>query len=134
MRIVVAGVMALAVAACGDKAQDNMAAADAKAANFTPPSVTSRLDYGGAISRRFRTLDRNGDDALTTDELPRANTRLTTLDRNGDGKITQIEYSEGLLARFDAMDLNHDGTVTSEEREAYRGGQRGAPTPVAPGP
>ena len=112
--------MALALGACGGKRGDEKrASADAKAAGFVPPSVTSRLDYGGAMDRRFRALDRNGDDFLSADELPRNNPRrLRALDRNGDGKISAIEFSEGMLARFDRMDLNHDGTVTSEERRS----------------
>jgi hypothetical protein len=116
--MVLAGTLALA--GCGPSPDQKRAAADAKAANFTPPSVTSRLDYGSMISRRFRTLDRDADDVLTGTELPRRNTRLWKLDRNNDDKITAIEFSEGMLARFDRMDLNHDGTVTSEERETAR--------------
>jgi hypothetical protein len=110
----------LGLAACGPSPDQKRAAADARAKDFTPPSVTSRLDYGGLISRRFRTLDRDADDVLTADELPRRNTRLWALDRNKDGKIGSVEFSDGMLARFDRMDLNHDGTVTSEEREAAK--------------
>jgi len=120
MRVLM-GVMAagLVVAGCGDK-DAQRAQADASASGFVPPSVTSRLDFGGIIERRFRTLDRNGDDRITKDELPSRNApRLLALDRNKDGEISAIEYSEGMLGRFDRMDLNHDGTVTSEEaREA----------------
>ena len=116
------GVMAagLALAGCGDKAEQR-AAADNRAAGFVPPSVTSRLDYGSAMERRFRALDRNGDDKITPDEFPKTDTRLQGLDRNKDGAISAIEFSEGMLARFDRMDLNKDGTVTSEERQASRG-------------
>jgi Ca2+-binding EF-hand superfamily protein len=113
----------LALAGCnGEKTKEKQARADAKAAGFVPPSVTSRLDYGSAMDRRFRALDRNGDEFITSDELPRKNAaRLMALDRNGDGKISAIEFSEGMLARFDKMDLNHDGTVTSEEITASKG-------------
>lgn len=39
-----------------------------------------------------------------------------------------------MLARFDRMDLNRDGTVTSEEREASRTERPATPTnPVATG-
>ena len=110
--------VATTLAACGPGPDEKRKAADAKAAAFTPPSVTSRLDFGSSMTRRFRTLDRNADDEIDRTELPRRNTRLLELDRNGDGKISSIEFSEGMLARFDRMDLNHDGTVTSEERAA----------------
>ena len=46
--------------------------------------------------------------------------------------ITQAQFEALMLARFDAQDLNHDGTVTAEEREqsrAARGGQGAAPAP-----
>ena len=101
--------------ACKDKKAE-LAQADANAAQFVPPSVTSRLDFGAAMERRFRTLDRNGDDQITKDELPSPDTRIKALDRNKDGVITAIEWSEGTLKWFDTMDLNRDGTVTSEER------------------
>lgn len=108
------------LAGCGQRAEKR-AQADAKAAGFVPPSVTSRVDYGKAGDRRFRALDRNGDDVVTRDELPRAGSRLPGLDRNRDGGISSIEWSEGTLARFDRMDLNGDGTVTSEERQTTTG-------------
>jgi hypothetical protein len=113
-------VIGLAVASCGPDATEKQKAADARAAAFTPPSVTSRLDFGSSASRRFRNLDRDGDDVLTAEELPRADSRLLELDRNRDGRITESEFSEGMLKRFDQMDLNQDGTVTSEERRTAR--------------
>jgi hypothetical protein len=115
--LISAGITALLLG-CTDK-EAAREQADAQAAGFVPPSVTSRLDYGGAMERRFRALDRNGDEHLSKDELPaRSAPRLTALDRNKDGMISAIEFSEGMLARFDRMDLNNDGTVTTEERQA----------------
>ena len=107
------------LSACGDK-DAQRAQADANAVGFVPPSVTSRLDFGASMERRFRTLDRNADDRVTRDELPSPNARIKAFDRNKDGVITAIEWSEGTLAWFDRMDLNHDGTVTSEERAESR--------------
>jgi hypothetical protein len=107
------------LSACGDK-DAQRAQADANAVGFVPPSVTSRLDFGASMERRFRTLDRNADDRVTRDELPSPNARIKAFDRNKDGIITAIEWSEGTLAWFDRMDLNHDGTVTSEERAESR--------------
>lgn len=108
------------LAGCG-AADKKQAQADARAAGFVPPSILSRLDYGSQTERRFHALDRNGDEAITANELPRANSRLTALDANQDGRITAIEWGDGLLARFDRMDANHDGALTSEERLAGRG-------------
>lgn len=130
-RMATAGVLAavMATAACGPSAEEKKAAADERAKNFTPPSVTSRVDFGGMMDRRFRTLDRNGDDVIDRAEMPSQDSRLVELDRNRDGQITASEFSEGMLARFDRMDLNRDGTVTSEERETYRRNPNAAPTP-----
>lgn len=52
--------------------------------------------------------------------------------------ITQQQFEDGMLSRFDAMDLNHDGTVTAAERQQYRQQRRGAhsgmtpPAPIQP--
>ena len=119
MRATIALAVLAPLAGCGNsnKAQ---ARADARAAGFVPPSVMSRLDYGGIVERRFRALDRNGDDYLTPDELPTRDSKLIELDRNHDGKISATEWSEGMLTRFDRIDRNHDGSVTSTEREMFR--------------
>ncbi|APX64717.1 EF-hand domain-containing protein [Sphingomonas sp. gentR] len=131
------GLMALAATttACGKEAE-NRAEADRAAAKagFVPPSVTSRVDFGSMMARRFRELDRDGNDIITADEMPTTNSRLWELDRNKDGEITESEFFEGMLARFDRMDLNRDGTVTSEEREASRTERPATPSnPVATG-
>lgn len=109
------------VAGCGGgKKAEAKADERAAAVHFVPPSVVSRLDYGGIVERRFRALDRNGDDYISRDELPTADSRLMNLDRNGDGRISAGEWSEGMLSRFDTIDRNHDGSVTSVERETFR--------------
>ncbi len=131
MRLTIGAVAmaAILVAGCGPSKREKRAIADAKAANFVPPSVTSRVDFGSSVDRRFRALDRNGDNYLTPDEMPaKARARLMSFDKDGDGKVSQIEFSEGQLARFDRDDLNHDGTVTSEEQHAARAGAVPAPT------
>lgn len=108
---------AMSLAACQGKEQAQ-AKADAKAAGFVPPLVLTRLDYGGIVERRFHKLDRNGDQKLEPDELPKQDSKLMRLDLDGDGNISAVEWSEGMIGRFDKVDANHDGTVTSEEREA----------------
>ena len=122
MRLVVLGLIAT-LSACEGKKEDSAAAdAEAKAAGFTPPAVTSRLDWGSQQERRFNELDRNADAKLTDDEFPRANSRIGLYDANRDGEITKGEFSEGSIARFDRMDLNKDGTVTSEEQDTSQNG------------
>ena len=57
--------------------------------------------------------------------MPRSDSRLLDLDLDKDGSVSAVEWSEGMIGRFDKVDANHDGTVTSEERAAAaaRGGQ-----------
>jgi hypothetical protein len=61
-------------------------------------------------------------------------------DANKDGAVTQAEFTQVALQRFDGMDANRDGTVTKEERQAARQAMRerwqnragqSAPTPSA---
>ena len=127
-------VSALAVTACGSGPDEKKAVADERAKAFTPPSVTSRVDFGGMMDRRFRALDRDGNDVIDAGEMPSQDSRLHELDRNRDGRVTASEFNEGMLARFDRMDLNRDGTVTSEERETYRARPASTPTPTNSAP
>lgn len=123
----------LLLAACGGaQSAEEKAEMNAAIANFTPPFVMSRLDFGGVIERRFRRLDRNEDDRLSRDELPpRLADRLMRFDTDGDGVIGPEEWSRGQLARFDGQDINKDGTVTSAERdEARRRREEALPTPA----
>jgi Ca2+-binding EF-hand superfamily protein len=43
-----------------------------------------------------------------------------TADTNKDGKVSLAEMQTVALSRFDKMDLNHDGTVTPDERQQAR--------------
>jgi hypothetical protein len=131
MRLIIAAAAAATLAACGPSAEER-AETNAAIANFVPPSVLSRLDFGGVIERRFRRLDRNGDDKLQPTELPQRNAqRIMRYDTDGDGAVSAEEWSTGQLARFDRQDANHDGTVTSDEREAARAKEDEAlPTPA----
>ena len=45
-------------------------------------------------------------------------------DADGNGAITQDEFTSALLARFDAVDADKDGTVTAVERKAQRDSMR----------
>jgi len=124
--------MVLALGACsapnGDtinsSASANDAAPDQNAAlaNYVPPSVTSRADFGGVIERRFHRADANADDKLTVDELPGRNAErlLGRYDKDGNGSLDSSEWGTLMLERFDRLDANKDGSVTSKEREAMR--------------
>lgn len=115
------------LAACSDKAEE--AAQRNAITNFTPPSVTSRADYGGVIERRFQRLDKNNDLRLERGELPerRADQLLRQYDADNSGALDSEEWGKYMLERFDRLDTNKDGSITSDERKAGRGdrGDRG---------
>ena len=121
-RTVVVAAALLVLAGCGahETRREKADKADARVAamHYRPPSVLSRLDYGGTVERRFHALDRNGDLYVTPDELPAGDPRhVLALDADHDGRVSSDEFSRGLLARFDKEDANRDGTVTSAEHE-----------------
>jgi Ca2+-binding EF-hand superfamily protein len=49
---------------------------------------------------------------------------LERQDANKDGKVTLAEATTSALAHFDEVDANRDGTLSAEERQAYRDKKR----------
>jgi Ca2+-binding EF-hand superfamily protein len=81
------------------------------------------------MEQEFTKLDTNKDGQLSKAEFmaaapqgpatkPTGADVLAQLDKNKDGKITLDEYRAPMLARFDAADTNHDGTLSTAERQA----------------
>ena len=94
----------------------------------------------------FQMLDANRDGTVTKLEAEQALAQFEAA-RGGEGghgvgrmqkmieqgfaasnALTQQQFEAQMLARFDAMDLNHDGLVSPEEKEAARA-QREAQKP-----
>jgi Ca2+-binding EF-hand superfamily protein len=83
----------------------------------------------------FQRFDANHDGVLTRQEAEQAASQFggrgsRMIDRMfGDAQSITLQQAEAqALARFDAQDLNHDGTVSSAERQqmrAQRDAQRG---------
>ena len=122
--IVLAGVLPVLAACSG--ASDEQHDASAAAARYSPPTVTSRLDYGGQIERRFHRLDKNADDALSSEELPeRLRPALGSADTDRNGSMSSEEWGALMLGRFDQQDINKDGSVTTEERQTARAKRAG---------
>jgi Ca2+-binding EF-hand superfamily protein len=83
----------------------------------------------------FQRFDLNHDGVITRDEAEQARGQLT---KGAEGKraaksekmidrvfgtsqsVTKSQFEAMALARFDKQDANHDGTVTSSEREQAR--------------
>ena len=103
----------------------------------------------------FQMLDTNKDGIVTRDEAQQALTQFEASRGSGEGRgagriqrmidvafgsgqsITQAQFEAQALARFDAMDLDHNGTVTVAERQQARAqmqAQGAAPAAPAPAP
>jgi hypothetical protein len=83
------------------------------------------LNHDGVVTRQevdqILAQMSSGDDSGRGDRMARMVDRLF----GGAQSITQAQFEAQALARFDAMDLNHDGTVTPEERQQAMAAMRG---------
>ena len=82
----------------------------------------------------FQMIDANHDGVVTRDEAQQAAARFAGNGGAGGGRMQRVferafgtadsislqQFEGMMLARFDAMDLNHDGIVTAAEREQFR--------------
>lgn len=60
--------------------------------------------------------DKNRDNVLTPDELPRLDKSMfEEIDKNGDGKLTDYEFVTAKTLRFESIDVNDDQFITEEE-------------------
>jgi Ca2+-binding EF-hand superfamily protein len=107
----------------GVLSQQELATAEAK-------SVQQRLAiFHARVAAEFARLDTNKDGQLSSAEFMAAAPAppstpatgagiLAQLDKNKDGKISVDEYRAPILARFDSIDTNRDGTISQAERAA----------------
>jgi len=66
---------------------------------------------------RVERLDRNGDGAISPDEMrPGMARRLQRFDRNGDGVISPDEMPPGKARRLRPLDRNGDGSLDDRDR------------------
>ena len=102
----------------------------------------------------FQMMDSNKDGTVTKAEAEQALAQFQAMrggeDNGGRGggrmqrmldqafatsqSLTLQQFEAQALARFDAMDLNHDGTVTAAERQQARAQMRATVAPAAPAP
>jgi Ca2+-binding EF-hand superfamily protein len=106
-----------------------------KAADANSDGGVTRAEWDAHLKSRFAGYDKNSDGRLATEEIDgllaalhgaigggdlgaaRAEL-LKAYDKDGDSAISQAEYVGGGLARFDAWDLDKNGTVDKSEQEA----------------
>ncbi|MES2137184.1 MAG: hypothetical protein V4502_09025 [Pseudomonadota bacterium] len=119
-----------------------MAEAGAQAATpapvATPGDSITREEALGRADNLFELLDSNHDGILTRGEAQRSGLRLRTLGASlhrdiahgigghtmrffehrfaGSRTVTREQFEQAMLAHFDAMDANHDGILTADER------------------
>lgn len=100
-----------------------LSAAESKVQQERITMLRSRVDG------EFTKLDTNKDGVLSKAEFmaaapsapttaPNGAALLSNLDKNKDGKVSADEYRGPILARFDALDTNHDGTISAAERQS----------------
>ena len=81
------------------------------------------------MEQEFAKLDTNKDGQLSKAEFmaaaptgpttaPNGADAMAQIDKNKDGKVSLDEYRAPMLGRFDAIDTNHDGTISNAEKAA----------------
>jgi len=106
----------------GSRMMDQMAKADTDRDGNV--SKTEFLTYR---AQQFDRLDRDDNDVLTDDDLPRMariaemiKQRTAGMDADGNGMITRAEFTNGPTTAFDMADANNDGVVATAELQAAR--------------
>jgi hypothetical protein len=128
--------------------------AGAAVAQSSPPPAAASADLAPitrdeALQRAdalFLQLDLNHDGIVTRDEAMQATSRLRA-ERQASGRdvapgigghtgrflarqfaaaqsITREQFEQAMLAHFDKMDLNHDGILSTEERQQAKAARR----------
>lgn len=110
------------------------------------PRDQTRAEAQQRADMMFQMLDANHDGTVTRAEADQAMAQFQASrgggNARGGGRMQQMmdeafavspsltlqQFEAQALARFDAMDLNHDGTVTAAERQQFRA-QQAVPLP-----
>ncbi len=116
----VVGTLALATAASA--AEGHSRAERLKAMDANGDGKITRQEATDAAKARFKDLDKNGDGKLTADDFAGGkhdgSKFLKRLDTDGDGAVSEKEWVDRSLARFDRLDTDHDGVLSPQEQAA----------------
>lgn len=111
-----------------------------------------KTEARGRLAEHFDDIDTNHDGHLDRGELKAAWAarrgmkgdkpgkggdkagHMAMLDTDHDGKVSWAEFSAGIKAHFDQVDINHDGYLDATELRAahHHGGKHGGNKDVAP--
>lgn len=84
----------------------------------------TRAEAMAAAAARFAARDTNGDGTITQEERPAGAHHRRGFGGRGKahfrGEMTQAQFRDAALRRFDRTDANHDGRVDAREREAAK--------------
>jgi Ca2+-binding EF-hand superfamily protein len=104
---------------------DQMIAADAN-----KDGIVTRGELLNSRAANFARFDRNGDGALSDNDIPFLLKRTapgqqfsgmqTQFDANRDGKVSRDEFVNGPTPVFDAADTNKDNRLTRDEIDAAK--------------
>lgn len=99
-----------------------------------PDGPIARAQVQAAVRRQFAAMDENRDGVVSSAEFQAYRARTANApegdpfghvgghwferaDSNGDGRVTLAEAAARPLQLFDMADLNHDGVVSTSERQ-----------------
>ena len=75
-------------------------------------------EYRNAMTRRFHVVDKNTDDTLQADEIPKEWVVVPAADLS-DAQVTLEEFSTELRPGFARFDVNSDGLLDDAELTAF---------------
>lgn len=92
-------------------------------------TATAPASGKAGVGKALQRLDTDKDSHVSLAELTAATPTLKLagtdqfmqrFDGDKDGKVTSAEYTRPALAAFDLVDINKDGTVSAQEKQAAR--------------
>lgn len=113
----------------GDRIDDMLA--HIMEADVNHDGMITRAEWLDFRAGQFSRFDRNGDGAVSQDDVPallrrgqrgsRLQDTMTELDANHDGRISRAEFTGGPTRIFDQVDRDHNGVIDGFEIKQAKG-------------